>query len=103
MGIGVLLYKLRNRSREERALAIHHLRTTIREEFQDIRNNTIVGKAMWIIINELTQNHTSSLAYRDSGRSRRKRKADEGTDEYRPEPIKTLGKGVKTRSKITKM
>ncbi|KAF8351390.1 hypothetical protein F5887DRAFT_1194897, partial [Amanita rubescens] len=102
--VGVLLYKLRNRSREERAVAIHHLRTTIREEFQDIRNNTIVGKAMWIIINELTQNHTSSLAYRDSGRSRRKRKAgDPDTDEYRPEPIKALGKGVKTRSKMTKM
>lgn len=86
-------------------MAIHHLRTTVREEFQDIRNNTIVGKAMWLIINELTQNHTSSLAYRDpSGRSRRKRKAESGdTDEYRPEPVKSLGKGLKTRSKMAKM
>ncbi|KAF8621566.1 hypothetical protein AX15_007593 [Amanita polypyramis BW_CC] len=102
--IGVLLYKLRNRSREERAGAIYHLRTAVREEFQDIRNNNIVGKAMWAIINELTQNPTSSLAYRDnSSRSRRKRRADDAADEYRPDPVKSLGKGFKTRSKMIKM
>ncbi|KAF8745958.1 hypothetical protein AX14_004253 [Amanita brunnescens Koide BX004] len=102
--IGVLLYKLRNRSRDERAEAIYYLRKSVREEFKDIRNNGVVGKAMWAFINELCQNPTSSLAYRDpSSKSRRKRKADpEDTDEYRPEPIRTLGKGLKTRSKVAK-
>ena len=104
MKIGVLLYKLRNRPREERASAIYHLRKRIRDEFKDIRNNGVVGKVMWAIINELGQNHTSSLAYRDpSTKSRRKRKADnEDADEYRPDPIKSLGKAVKTRSKVAK-
>ena len=102
--LGVLLYKLRNRSRDERAEAIYYLRKSVREEFKDIRNNGVVGKAMWAFINELCQNPTSSLAYRDpSSKSRRKRKADpEDTDEYRPEPIRTLGKGLKTRSKVAK-
>ncbi|KAK2466267.1 hypothetical protein APHAL10511_001909 [Amanita phalloides] len=103
--IGVLVYKLRNGTREDRAASIYHLRMAVREEFKDIRNNNVVGKAMWAIINDLTHNPTSSLAYREnSARSRRKRKVDhEDADEYRPEPVKALGRSFKTRSKGANM
>ncbi|KIL68045.1 hypothetical protein M378DRAFT_191070 [Amanita muscaria Koide BX008] len=100
--IGVLLYILRNRSREDRGAAIYHLRTAVRAEFKDIRNNSLVSRAMWGYIHDMTKNPTSSFAYRDNNKSRKKRKADDDGDEYRPEPVKTLGKAVKTRSKAPK-
>ncbi|PFH52790.1 hypothetical protein AMATHDRAFT_139317 [Amanita thiersii Skay4041] len=99
--IGVLLYMMRGRTLEDRATAIYHLRVAVRDDFKDIRNNSVVGKAMWSYINSLTRNPTSSLIFKDTtSKGRKKRKAQDDGDEYRPEPIKSMSsKSVKTRSR----
>jgi hypothetical protein len=66
----------------------------------------VVGKAMWRHIGDLAVNPTSSLlgGSSSSGKGRKKRKADhsEVDEEYRPEPVRSLGKPLKTRSRPTK-
>jgi hypothetical protein len=104
---GVLLYRLRGDSLENQGRAIYILRHTIRQEFKDIRNNTGVGRSLWLHINDLRLRPTNwltpnaSLATKGKG----KRKADkdnEGNDEYRPTAISSLGKPLKTRAKRSK-
>ncbi|PPQ94044.1 hypothetical protein CVT25_009892 [Psilocybe cyanescens] len=106
--IGVMLYVLRREAYETQAKAIYSLRRTIRLEFKDIRNNSDVGRAMWRHINELRERPHSSLSASHSNMtsSKAKRKRPSGNedddDEFRPKPIKSLGKPVKTRAKHSK-
>lgn len=105
--VGVLLYTLRGASLEDRAKAIHILRKSVRSEFKDIRNNSVVGKAMWKHVGDLAVNPTSSGIFggsSSSGKGRKKRKVDysEVDEEYRPEPVRSLGKPLKIRPRPTK-
>jgi len=107
---GVLLHVLRHESQEARAKAVLHMRLRIREQFRDIRNNTFVGKAMWAFIDSVTgpaglkvldhrNGYSMDFEPTPSAKGRKKRQRDdEEEDEYRPSPIKSLGKGAATRS-----
>ncbi|KAJ7498833.1 hypothetical protein FB451DRAFT_11880 [Mycena latifolia] len=102
--IGVLLYVLRKATSLERAKAVYHLRTDIREMFLDVRMNGKVGAALWGLINHLKHNPTTSvsgaqLASTSTSTPKRKRKMSESDDDYHPSPVKSLGKTPKTRSK----
>ncbi|PPQ98551.1 hypothetical protein CVT24_004042 [Panaeolus cyanescens] len=100
--IGVLLYCLKSESRKVQSQAILTLRQTVRQEFRDIRNNSTVAKAFWSHIRVLENDPTTRLIPNTEGQSsvakgKRKRK-DDNDDEYRPLPVKSLGKTAKTRS-----
>jgi len=101
--LGVLLFVMRKRPIEQRADAILRLRKSIRSEFKDIRNNSTVAKSMWNLINTMDMSTTTALfnGYGETSKGKKKRKADtdEEEDEYRPQPIKVLGKTPSTRSK----
>lgn len=104
---GVVLYVLRNHTIEERANAILHMRLRIREQFRDVRNNGLVGKALWNYVDSITGpsglrvlDATSSMlgvASTSTG-TKRKRKGSDADDDYHPSPIKNLGSKTKTRS-----
>jgi len=83
----------------ERAKAVLHLRTEIRKEFLDVRMNGKVGAKLWELINHLKDYPTVSPASAPvASTSRRKRRMSDDSDgEYRPSPIKSLGKGRQTR------
>jgi hypothetical protein len=102
-GSGVLLFVMRKRPIEQRADAIFRLRKAVRAEYKDIRNNSTVAKSMWNYINTMDMNTTSALfnGYGETSKGKKKRRADtdEEEDEYRPQPIKNLGKTPSTRSK----
>ncbi|KAH7888574.1 hypothetical protein F5I97DRAFT_1803315 [Phlebopus sp. FC_14] len=106
--IGTLLFILRDHSHHERATAVLHMRLRIREQFRDVRNNGVVGKALWSYIDSITG--PSGLRVLQSNRfiigppgSRRKRKHPDDEDEdYHPSPIKTLGQSIGTRGKVKK-
>ncbi|KAJ6598980.1 hypothetical protein DFH09DRAFT_1303546 [Mycena vulgaris] len=99
--IGVLLYVLRKATSTERAKAVYHLRTDIREQFLDVRMNGKVGAALWRLINHLKHNPTMSISGAELASAstyKRKRKMSEDSD-YHPSPVKSLGKAPKTRSR----
>ncbi|KAN0090892.1 Protein of unknown function DUF262 domain containing protein [Tylopilus felleus] len=105
--IGTLLYILRECSHHERANAVLHMRIRIREQFRDVRNNGVVGKALWNFIDSLmgpsglkvlSAHKTCSVAS-PSSRRKRKKESDDDDDEYHPSPVRTLSQGVKTRGK----
>jgi len=103
---GVLLFVLRKQSHEVKARAIYSLRRTIREEFKDIRNNSNVGKAMWRHINSLNDRPNEPLKPNftllpSAAKRKRMGKDDEDEDEFRPKPIKSVGRPPKTRAKQT--
>ncbi|KAF8205051.1 hypothetical protein BJ912DRAFT_20715 [Pholiota molesta] len=104
--IGVLLYVLRRESREVQGKAIYILRHTVRTEFKDIRNNTTVGKALWSYIRSLERNPTrwliSGAEEQTKGKRKKRIEAEDGDDEFRPDPVKSIGKPVKTRAKKIK-
>jgi hypothetical protein len=104
---GVLLYQLRGESLENQGRAVYILRYTIRQEFKDIRNNTGVGRSLWLHINSLRSRPTAWLIPNEllTSKGKGKRRADkdiEVDDEYRPTPISSLGKPLKTRAKRAK-
>lgn len=111
---GVLLFVLHDASPAVRAHGIYNLRTRIREQFRDIRANTVVCKALWALV-DAERAHPSSAradmgaaangaAGRGPGKRRRKGADGDGSDgEYRPTPVKSLGSAVKTRSKVPKV
>ena len=105
-GSGVLLFVMRKRPIEQRADAIFRLRKAVRAEYKDIRNNSTVAKSMWHFINTMDMSTPNALfnGYGDTSKGKKKRKAesDEEEDEYRPQPIKSLGKTPSTRSKQQK-
>ena len=89
---------------ENQGRAVYILRHTIRQEFKDIRNNTVVGRSLWLHINNLRLRPTAWLTPNDllTSKVKGKRKADqdiEADDEYRPTPISSLGKPLKTRKR----
>ena len=101
------MYRLRGDSLENQGRAVYILRHTIRQEFKDIRNNTGVGRSLWLHINNLQIKPTTWLTPNAllATKGKGKRKADndnEGDDEYRPTPISSLGKPLKTRAKRAK-
>lgn len=75
-------------------------------EFKDIRNNTTVGKALWSHIGSLKQNPTRWLTSGSEEHTKGKRKkrieTEDDDDEFRPDPVKSIGKPVKTRAKKIK-
>lgn len=97
---------LRAETRETQATAIYILRHTVRQEFTDIRNNANVGKAMWGYINGLKKHPTTMLITGKEIVPKGKRKRGSGMrdddDEFKPQPIRSLGKPVKTRTKKSK-
>ncbi|KAJ6515810.1 hypothetical protein C8R45DRAFT_1140839, partial [Mycena sanguinolenta] len=100
--IGVLIYVLRKATRMERAKAIYHLRTDIREQFLDIRFNGAVGAAMWRLIRHLKNSPTTSISSVQSATvaPKRKRRISNGSDdEYHPSVVKSIGRNHKTRSR----
>lgn len=106
--IGVLLYVLRREAREVQGRAIHILRYTIRKEFKDIRNNSDVGRALWKHINELRASPETwpILGQSKAAAKKRKRAAgrnddDDDDGEFRPQPVRSMGKPVKTRKNRT--
>ncbi|KAI6046100.1 hypothetical protein EDC04DRAFT_1872864 [Pisolithus marmoratus] len=104
--IGALLFVLDDRTYEERANAILHMRLRIREQFRDVRNNGQVGKALWKFIDSVTGPSglrilgNSSQSIRAAPSSSKKRKQlDEDEEDYRPSPVRSLGQGIGTRTK----
>lgn len=105
--VGVVLFVLRNHTSEERANAILHMRLRIREQFRDVRNNGLVGKALWNYVDSITgpsglrvldmSSPMLAIAPTSTG-TKRKRKGSDADDDYRPSPIKSLGSKAKTRS-----
>lgn len=102
--IGVLLYQLRGYAKEARARAIFHLRNGIRDKFEDIRMNTKVGRALWATINSLQVNpnapvHIDHRPERPVKKRKRNAKMDSSDDEYKPDPVRHIGKPPKTRGR----
>jgi len=110
--IGVLLYVMRDYTHQDRAEAILNMRTHIRGQFKDVRNNSSVGRALWLFIRSIIQPGSVSLDAVFGGstaKPKKRRRAAGGEDndgddddEYRPSPIKALGTAAKTRSKVAK-
>jgi hypothetical protein len=104
---GALLFVMRDYSHQGRAQTILNMRLFIRDKFRDVRNNGVVGKALWMYIRSITEPGSVSLddvMLTQAKPSKRKRKAgdEDDEDEYKPSPIKSLGSAAKTRSKATK-
>ncbi|KAF8897611.1 hypothetical protein BD779DRAFT_1432544 [Infundibulicybe gibba] len=104
--LGVLLFLLRHVDISDRASALYQLRRQIREQFTDIRNNTITQRVIWNIIDELEHDPTGKgKTVSSKAKGKRKRqgvKDDSEEEEYRPEPVRNLGKTPKTRSRYAK-
>ena len=104
---GVLLYVLRREDRNVQARAIYILRHTIRKEFKDIRNNPDVGKALWKHVNELRAHPYAwpIPCQTKTAAKKRKRTArnddDDGDSEFRPPPVRSIGRPVKTQKSRT--
>ena len=103
---GVLLYVLRREEREVQARAIHILRYTIRKEFKDIRNNSDVGRALWKHVNELRASpDTWPIPGQPKNAAKKRKRAsgrnddDDDDGEFRPQPVRSMGKPVKTRKR----
>lgn len=112
---GVVLFVLRNYTHEERANAILHMRTRIREQYRDVRNNTLVGKSLWAYVDSITgpsglrvlETDSPSRAIASTSAStgaKRKRKGKDSDDDedYHPSPIRSFGSKAKTRSSAKK-
>jgi hypothetical protein len=108
--VGTLLFILREHSHHERATAVLHMRLRIREQFRDVRNNGLVGKALWNFIDSLmgptglkilSTNKTYAIAPPSSQRKRKKGADDDEDEEYHPSPVhvRTLNQGAKTRGR----
>lgn len=102
---GVLLFVTRDSySMEDRATAILNMRRHVRARFTDVRNNNTVAKEMWLFIQSVTNPNTVILDTAQISpikRPKKRRKGDESEDDddYKPEPVKHLGKSVKTRAR----
>src|ERR1700683_1764905 len=103
---------MRDYTHQDRAEAIFNMRTHIRGQFKDVRNNSNVGRALWLFIRSIIQPGSVSLDAVFGGspaKPKKRRRAaggedDDGDDDddYRPSPIKALGTAAKTRSKVAK-
>jgi len=106
--IGVLLYVMRDYSHPDRAEAIFNMRTHIRSQFKDVRNNSTIGRTLWLFIRSILQPGSVSLdaVLASPAKPKKRRRAgnsdDDEDDDYKPSPIKALGTAAKTRSKVAK-
>lgn len=83
------------------------MRLTIRNEYRDIRNNTVLCKSLWKVVEALGRNPTAKNLILDFevdnqsiSRPKRKRGSALEDDEFRPTPVKGLANGARgTRSK----
>lgn len=86
------------------------MRFRIREQFLDVRNNGLVGKALWNYIDSITgpnglrvlenSGSSSSRAALSSGPKRKRKQLDEEDADYHPSPVRSLGQGAKTRARL---
>ncbi|TFK29405.1 hypothetical protein FA15DRAFT_664354 [Coprinopsis marcescibilis] len=89
--IGVLLYRLQRKSWSSKAKAIYTLCKTIRQEYRDVRTNTVVCKSLWGHVDTLTEDPTDDIVLKSKpkpstkkpAKSNKKRKlgSDEEEDE----------------------
>jgi hypothetical protein len=101
---------MRDYSHQDRAEAIYNMRTHIREQFKDVRNNASVGRALWLFVRSITQPGSVSIDAvlgSPAGKMKKRKKGkggddSEDDDEYKPSPIRALGNAAKTRSKVAK-
>ncbi|KIJ67915.1 hypothetical protein HYDPIDRAFT_107452 [Hydnomerulius pinastri MD-312] len=107
--IGTLLFILSEHTYQERANAILHMRTRIREQFDDVRNNGKTGKALWSFISSLmgptglkVLNNSKLPPAATPSSSRKRRKQEDEDEDYHPSPVRNLGQGAKTRGKMKK-
>ncbi|EGN99785.1 hypothetical protein SERLA73DRAFT_179998 [Serpula lacrymans var. lacrymans S7.3] len=110
--IGVLLYVMRNHTHEDRAKALLHMRLHVRDQFRDIRNNTVTGKVLWDYITSVTApgglKELGGIGSEGSSSTKkgRKRKNEDDVydadEDYRPSPIRSFGPPTKTRSRAKK-
>ena len=102
---GVLLFVMRESySVEDCAAAILNMRRHVRARFTDVRNNNTVAKELWLFIQSITNPESvvlDTLQISPIKRSKKRRKGDlsDNDDDYKPEPVKHLGKITKTRAK----
>src|ERR1700729_411205 len=105
---GVFLYVMRDYSHPDRAEAIFNMRTHIRSQFKDVRNNSTIGRTLWLFIRSILQPGSVSLdaVLASPAKPKKRRRAgnsdDDEDDDYKPSPIKALGTAAKTRSKVAK-
>lgn len=83
------------------------MRTHVRGQFKDVRNNAHVGRALWLFVRSIIQPGSVSLdaVFSTTKMTKKRRKAadeDEDDDDYRPSPIRAIGSAAKTRSKVAK-
>jgi hypothetical protein len=107
VNIGALLYVMRDYTHQDRAEAILNMRTHIRGQFKDVRNNSQVGRALWLFVRSIMQPGSVSLdaIFSPTKMTKKRRKAgddEEDDDDYRPTPIRAIGTVAKTRSKVAK-
>ena len=102
---GVLLFVMRESySVEDRAAAILNMRRHVRARFTDVRNNNTVAKELWLFIQSITNPESvvlDTVQISPIKRSKKRRKGDlsDNDDDYKPEPVRHLGKITKTRTK----
>lgn len=96
---------MRDYSHQDRADAIFNMRTHVRDQFKDVRNNSHVGRALWLFVRSILQPGSVSLDAVFAAplkKTRKRRKAENGSDdedEYRPSPVRAMGSNsTKTRS-----
>jgi hypothetical protein len=56
-----LLFQLRGEEKHAKGLAIHNFRRALREQFQDIRNNTRTVKVIWKYVKQLVEDPLSPV------------------------------------------
>ncbi|KAF5321102.1 hypothetical protein D9619_000773 [Psilocybe cf. subviscida] len=105
--LGVLLYVLRDEDRHIQARAAYTMRLTIRNEYRDIRNNTVLCRSLWKVVDALGRNPTAKNLLLDfevdnqsAPKPKRKRASALEDDEFRPSPVRGLKNGARgTRAK----
>ncbi|KZT62016.1 hypothetical protein CALCODRAFT_479498 [Calocera cornea HHB12733] len=83
--IGLLIGYMKDAPPEDKALHMKLLRKKTREQFKDIRANSVVCKFMWNYIKSIKVSK-AYIPSKSDGSGPRKRKAVSRDDEYRPHP-----------------
>ena len=90
---------------EDCAAAILNMRRHVRARFTDVRNNNTVAKELWLFIQSITNPESVVLDTVQispiKSRTKKRRIGDQSDndDDYKPEPVRHLGKIAKTRAK----
>ena len=86
VGVGVILYALRDSSYEDRAQAIYDMRTFIRGKYQDIRNRNDIVKDLWLYVDTLEDRPHTAAKSTKGKKGKKKEEVDEMEldEDYRP-------------------